>query len=52
MLNIKAVIVKTGLSRAVIYTKVGEGTFPIPKRPTPGRIAWIDRDIDQWIASL
>ena len=52
LLNLKAVMLKTGLSRGLIYGKIAKGTFPKPKRPSVGRIAWIDADIDAWIASL
>ena len=52
LLNLKGVMAKTGLSRGVIYGKIAKGTFPLPKRPSVGRIAWIDADIDAWIASL
>lgn len=40
---------KTGLSRASIYSAIRAGTFPEPITIGPNRVAWLDAEIDQWI---
>ena len=38
-----------GLSRATIYERMSEGTFPKPL-PLGGRlVGWLERDIQDWI---
>ena len=60
LISLKEVCFKTSLSRASIYRKVAEGTFPhyvgLGKR-TPnskgrltGRIGWLEAKVDEWIA--
>jgi prophage regulatory protein len=39
-------------SRATIYRKIDDGTFPRPVKIGANRIAWISSEIDQWIESL
>lgn len=40
---------KTGLSCASIYAAMGKGTFPTPVTITPGRVAWLEVEINEWI---
>ena len=42
----------TGLSRATIYSKLQQGTFPPPVRLGANSVAWLESDIDGWIAAL
>lgn len=41
---------KTGLSRASLYTAIRAGTFPEPISIGPNRVAWLEVEIDQWIS--
>jgi prophage regulatory protein len=43
---------RTGLARATIYRRLGEGTFPQPVRLGARAIAWRSSDVDAWIESL
>ena len=47
--NIKAVILKTGLSRPSIYRYMKRGLFPQSRRIGPNRVAWLASDILAWI---
>ena len=48
-LRLNAVLDKTGLSRATLYRKVQDGTFP--KQITIGArcVAWLESDIEEWM---
>lgn len=41
---------KTGLSRASIYSAIRAGTFPASVAIGPNRVAWLEAEVDQWIA--
>jgi prophage regulatory protein len=43
---------RTGLARATIYRRMGEGTFPQPVKLGTRAIAWRSSDVDAWIESL
>lgn len=50
LLRAKQVQFRTGLSRAGIYKRMAEGTFPKSVSLGGGRaVAWVDEEIDQWI---
>jgi len=49
--TIREVIVITTLSRATIYRKMAAGSFPACISISEGRVAWLDRDIEEWCAS-
>jgi prophage regulatory protein len=57
MLNIKKVIERTGLGRSTIYamqdpkSEYYDDSFPKKVPLTIGRVAWVDIEIDAWIAS-
>ena len=42
---------KTGLSRATIFRKIAEGTFPQPIRFSANLNLWVESEVDAWIAS-
>lgn len=42
---------KTGLSRSSIYSAVRARSFPEPISIGPNRVAWLEAEIDQWIAA-
>ena len=39
-------------SRATIYRKIENGSFPRPLKIGANRIAWLASEIDEWIQSL
>lgn len=41
---------KTGKSRAAIYADIRAGTFPEPVPIGVNSVAWLEAEIDQWIA--
>jgi prophage regulatory protein len=49
LLPMSKVIDLTSLSKATVYRKVAEGTFPAPLRIGTSRVAWSESDIAQWI---
>lgn len=42
---------RVGLSRATIYAKMSDGTFPKPIRLSERAVGWRTDDIDAWLAS-
>lgn len=52
LLNIKAVVARTGMCRTSVYTLLGKGRFPRPVYPTPNAPRWPSDEIDTWIESL
>lgn len=46
----KEVQIKTGLGASSIYALMSEGKFPKPITLSIRRVAWIESDIDSWIA--
>jgi prophage regulatory protein len=52
MVNIKEVGRRTGISESTIKRMVKDGRFPKPMRPSPRRIAWSGRDIDELVRQL
>jgi prophage regulatory protein len=49
-LRIKQVAVKVSLGQSSIYRLIANGEFPKPFRIRSGRTAWIESDIDEWLA--
>lgn len=50
LLRRKEVELKTGLSRAAIYAAMRAGTFPRAIPLGTHSVAWLELEIDQWIA--
>jgi prophage regulatory protein len=50
IVRLKTVLDRTGLSRATIYRKIAEGTFPAQIRISINGAGWRESDIDCWIA--
>ena len=46
----KEVQAKTGLGASSIYAMMQQGTFPKAVNISERRVAWIESDIDKWIA--
>lgn len=49
-IRIKEVIQKVSLSQSTIYAMIAKDQFPKSFELTPGRVAWVEEDIDQWLA--
>ncbi|HDR8932824.1 TPA: AlpA family phage regulatory protein [Burkholderia vietnamiensis] len=45
----KDLVVKVGLGQSTLYRMIATGTFPKPFELVPGRTAWLERDIDDWL---
>lgn len=52
LLPMRAVIELTSLSKATIYRKIADGTFPRPLKIGKSRVAWRESEIAAWIAGL
>lgn len=50
-IRIKEVVQKISLSQSTIYAMIAKGAFPKPFELTPGRVAWIEEDVDDWLAT-
>lgn len=49
ILKINEVIQKTGLSRVTIWRRETSGDFPVRIQITPGRVGWLEDEVDEWI---
>ena len=52
LLPITRVIDLTSFSKATIYRKIADGTFPRPLKIGKSRVAWRESEIAAWIAGL
>lgn len=52
ILKINEVVQKCNLSRATIYKKVKEGTFPKQIKLSERSSGWLESEVNQWIESL
>ena len=50
-LRMSAVVARTGLGRSSIYNQVKSGTFPPPVKIGVKAIAWLESDVEAWIAA-
>jgi len=44
-----AVLSAVSLSKTELYRRMGNGTFPKPIRLGPQRIAFLEKDVENWI---
>ncbi|OXJ15986.1 helix-turn-helix transcriptional regulator [Burkholderia sp. HI2500] len=49
-LRMKEVAKKVGLGQSTLFCMINAGTFPKPFELVPGRTAWLEEDIDAWLA--
>lgn len=49
-LRLEQVKARTGLSRSTLYAYVREGRFPAPVAISERCVAWVEGEIDGWIA--
>lgn len=50
VLRLRRVTALTGLSRSSIYKFVGDGRFPRPIRLGARSVAWLEREVEAWLA--
>ena len=50
LIRLEVVKARTCLSRSTIYAYMREGRFPAPVAITERCVAWIEAEIDAWIA--
>jgi prophage regulatory protein len=50
LLRLEQVKARTGLSRSTIYAYMNEGRFPAPVAISERCVAWVEGEIDSWIA--
>ncbi|MGK6317943.1 helix-turn-helix transcriptional regulator [Sphingomonas sp. DT-204] len=50
IIRLKTVLDRTGLSRATLYRKIGEGTFPRQVRISIHGAGWYESAVNRWIA--
>jgi prophage regulatory protein len=51
LIRLEAVKARTGLSRSTLYAYMREGRFPQPVAISERCVAWIEAEIDAWIAA-
>lgn len=42
---------RTGHSRSRLYREIKEGKFPKPVKVGPHAVAWLESEVDDWIAA-
>jgi prophage regulatory protein len=52
ILRLPAVKARTGLSRSSIYLRISAGTFPKPVSLGARAVGWMEKHVDDWLASL
>mgnify|MGYP000512952527 CR=1 FL=1 len=52
ILRLSQVIAITGLSRASIYAKMNDGTFPQSRSLGARAVGWLEKDVMEWIENL
>ncbi len=50
LLRLPEVVKRTGRSRSAIYRDAAEGTFPKPVRASARAVAWVEGEVEAWIA--
>lgn len=45
------VLRRTGLPKSTLYTAIAEGTFPAPVPISERSRAWVEQEVDDWIAA-
>lgn len=51
LMTLRAVTQFTSLSRATVYRRVKEGSFPKPIKIGDNRVAWRFEDLDAWLSA-
>ena len=48
-LRLDEVLNRTGLSRSYIYKRVGDGSFPSPRKVGGRASVWLDSELTEWM---
>lgn len=51
LLTLPATLEKTALKRSTLYVMVAGGEFPKPVKIGPRRIAFVESEVNDWVAS-
>ena len=51
LLRLPMVIRITGLARSTIYKMISQNQFPVPIRLSKRAVAWLQSEIEGWVAS-
>lgn len=51
LLRLPEVIARTGMSRSAVYAASAKGAFPQPVKLSERSSAWVESEIDAWLAS-
>ena len=51
LIKLREVVRLTALSRSTIYQAIADGTFPKPLRTGTRSVAWVEREVLDWIAA-
>jgi len=51
IIRLNTVLARTGLSRATIYRKIAEGTFPRNVKISIHGTGWHESEVNRWIAN-
>ncbi|WP_342588598.1 AlpA family transcriptional regulator [Salinicola halimionae] len=51
LIKLKDVMFQTGLARSTVYKYISENRFPKPVSLGERNVAWVEREVDDWIAS-
>ena len=51
MLRIAQVLAITGLGKTKIYELQAQGDFPMRVQLTPKRVAWVEAEVQAWLAA-
>lgn len=52
LIRLPDVIRRTSKSRSAIYAAMSRGKFPRQVKLGPGAAAWVESEIDQWVADI
>lgn len=50
LIKLRQVMAKTTLSKSTIYRLIKSSDFPQPKKLSVRAVAWLEEEIDEWIA--
>lgn len=51
VLRLPAVLDKTGLARATVYSHIAQGAFPAPIKLGARASGWIEAEVDDWLSA-
>jgi prophage regulatory protein len=52
LMKLPDVLTRVAISRSKLYAKVKEGTFPAPISLGARAVAWVEQEVEDWIAAL